>query len=109
MAKSQIAGTKARKTAFEEEGVIQVRISDFANGLRVYDGVKLIRMKSKDYTLLIMEDYFPQIGAINGTIELVTKDDEIQLGDLKGFFMHRDNEFVLLIEEQFAGRGTEAF
>lgn len=108
MAKEKKGQVGAKKNAFDEEGIIQVRVSDFANGLRIYDKVKLVRIKSKDYTLLIMEDYFPQLGAVNGLIELVTKEEQISLGRLKGFFMHRDNAFVLLIEEQLGEEGAEA-
>ena len=81
-------------------GKMIVFTSDFANGLRVYRDVKLIRIKSSDYSLLIMEDYFPIIGQVNGKIELVSEDSLVDLGKLKGFYVHRNNEFSLLIKEQ---------
>ncbi len=88
------------------EGIIQARVSDFAHGLRVFDDVKLIRIRSRDYTLLIMEDYFPLLGRIHGRVELVTKDELIDLGEVSGFYMHRENEFSLLINEQLAEPGA---
>ncbi len=100
MATANAAGKK--RSVYEESGRIQARISDFSHGLRVYDGVKLIRVKSRDYTLLIMEDYFPLLGSVQGRVELVTGDDLIDLGEVKGFYLHRDNEFSLLIEAQTA-------
>ena len=36
---------------------IQVRISDYKHGLRVFDDVQMVRIVSKDYTLLVMNDY----------------------------------------------------
>lgn len=89
-------------SSYETGGRIQARVSDFPHGLRVYDGVKLIRITSKDYTLLIMEDYFPCLGSVQGHVELVKDDDLVDLGRVKGFYLHRDNEFSLLIEKQLA-------
>ncbi|MDD6160135.1 MAG: hypothetical protein PUB51_03265 [Oscillospiraceae bacterium] len=87
-------------SSYEAGGRIQARVSDFAHGLRVFDGVKLIRIVSKDYTLLIMEDYFPCLGSIYGHVELVKEEDLVDLGNVKGFYIHRNNEFSLLIEKQ---------
>ncbi len=88
-------------------GRIQARVSDFAHGLRVYDDVKLVRIKSSDYTLLIMEDYFPILGSVRGAVELLTEHEQVNLGELRGFYLHRDNEFALLIEEQLSPRTEE--
>ena len=88
-----------KQSAYEAGGRIQARVSDFPHGLRVFDGVKLIRIASKDYTLLIMEDYFPCLGSIYGHVELVKDDDLVDLGNVKGFYLHRNNEFSLLIEK----------
>lgn len=84
----------------ENKGKIQVRVSDFDHGLRVFDNVKLIRIKSSGYTLLIMEDYFPCLGRVSGQIELIQDDNLTDLGNLEGFYVHRHNEFSLIIEEQ---------
>ena len=74
-----------------------------ANGreeVRQFPGLKLIRVKSADYSLLIMEDYFPILGQVNGRIEFLSEGKLVDLGKLKGFYVHRDNEFSLLIKEQ---------
>lgn len=91
----------------EEEGKIQVRVSDFAQGLRIFDGVKLVRIKSRDYSLLIMEDYFPLLGTVLGKVELLTAEGQLNLGSMKGFYLHRDNEFSLLVEEQLEAAEEE--
>ena len=40
---------------------IKVRIFDLSKGLVEYEHIKVIRIVSKDYNLLIMEDYLPII------------------------------------------------
>lgn len=92
--------TSKKQPAYETEGRIEARVSDFPHGLRVFEKVKLIRITSKDYTLLIMEDHFPCLGSIYGHVELVGEEELVDLGRVKGFYLHRNNEFSLLIEKQ---------
>ena len=82
------------------KSIIQARISDFYHGLRVFDNVQMIRVHSADYSLLILDDYFPIIAKLEGDVELVRKDEVVPLRKVKGFFMHRENVFSLMIEEQ---------
>ena len=56
---------------------IKVRIFDIENGLREYKDIKIIRIISKDYNLLIMKDYLPIIGEIEGSVDI--KNDEVNL------------------------------
>lgn len=104
---AQDKATRKRQFIQQLRGKIQARVSDFPHGLRVYEGIKLVRIRSKDYTLLIMEDYFPIIGKVYGHVELVVEDDLVDLGEVKGFFLHRSNEFSLLIEQQLAEPGQQ--
>lgn len=78
---------------------IKVRIFDIENGLREYKDIKIIRIISKDYNLLIMKDYLPIIGEIEGSVDI--KNDEINLSfkDIKAFYMNSNNEFNLMIKE----------
>ena len=78
---------------------IKVRIVDIENGLREYENIKIIRIISKDYNLLIMKDYLPIIGEIEGSVDI--KNDEINLSfkDIKAFYMNSNNEFNLMIKE----------
>lgn len=78
---------------------IKVKIFDIRNGLRVYDNIKIIRIISKDYNLLIMKDYLPIIGEIEGSVDI--KNDEVNLSfkDIKAFYMNSDNIFNLMIKE----------
>ena len=78
---------------------IKVKIFDIKNGLRVYDNIKIIRIISKDYNLLIMKDYLPIRGEIEGSVDI--KNDEVNLSfkDIKAFYMNSDNIFNLMIKE----------
>ena len=78
---------------------IKVRIFDIENGLREYKDIKIIRIISKDYKLLIMKDYLPIIGEIEGSVDI--KNDEVNLSfkDIKAFYMNSNNEFNLMIKE----------
>ena len=69
---------------------IKVRIFDIENGLREYEDIKIIRIISKDYNLLIMKDYLPIIGEIEGSVDI--KNDEINLSfkDIKAFYMKQN-------------------
>ena len=46
------------------EAFIKVKVFSISNGLEVIENVKLVRIKSKDYNLLIMPDYMPILGEI---------------------------------------------
>lgn len=78
---------------------IKVRIFDIENCLREYKDIKIIRIISKDYNLLIMKDYLPIIGEIEGNVDI--KNDEVNLSfkDIKAFYMNSNNEFNLMIKE----------
>ena len=78
---------------------IKVRIFDIENGLREYKDIKIIRIISKDYNLLIMKDYLPIIGEIECSVDI--KNDEVNLSfkDIKAFYMNSNNEFNLMIKE----------
>ena len=99
--------TQNATAGYEKAGRIQARISDFKNGLRVFDSVQLVRIKSKDYSLLIMEDYFPAIGSVHGDVDLVMENDLVHISRIDGFYLHRNNQFSLLIAEDRAEEITE--
>lgn len=83
------------------EGKIKARIISMEQGLREIERVKMVRISSKEYNLLIMEDYVPAIGEVDGTVTIVSEDDEYCIEKIKGFFSHTGNEFSLMIGEDF--------
>ncbi|MCR5145495.1 MAG: hypothetical protein K6B67_09405 [Lachnospiraceae bacterium] len=77
---------------------ITAKVVDRDEGLKEYDNIRMIRVVSRDYNLLIMEDYMPIIGRVGRSVELITEDETIKFSPVQGFFMHKKNEFYLLIE-----------
>ena len=78
---------------------IKVRVFDMEHGLREYENIKIIRIVSKDYNLLIMKDYLPIIGEIEGTVDIKNSDISMTFKDIKAFYMNSDNVFNLMIKE----------
>lgn len=78
---------------------IKVRIFDMENGLKEYENIKIIRIISKDYNLLIMKDYLPIIGEIDGSVDIKNDDVNISFKSIKAFYMNSDNVFNLMINE----------
>lgn len=78
---------------------IKVRIFDLKKGLIEYEHIKIIRIISKDYNLLIMEDYLPIIGEIEGSIDIKNEEIELNYKDIKAFYMNSENVFNLMIKE----------
>lgn len=78
---------------------IKVRIFDMEHGLREYEDIKIIRIISKDYNLLIMKDYLPIIGEIEGSIDIKNDNVDLSFKDIKAFYMNSENVFNLMIKE----------
>lgn len=78
---------------------MKVRIFDLDKGLTEYEHIKVIRIVSKDYNLLIMEDYLPIIGEIEGSIDIKSEDIDISFPKIKAFYMNSGNVFNLMIKE----------
>lgn len=82
---------------------IQVRISDFEHGLQVFDDVEMIRIISKDYNLLIMNDFVSTVGSIDGSVELVRNKQVQTISNIHAYYLNRKNVFSLLIDENQKG------
>lgn len=78
---------------------IKVKVFDIRNGMRVYDNIKIIRIISKDYNLLIMKDYLPIIGEIEGSVDIKNDVVNESFKNIKAFYMNSDNAFNLMIKE----------
>ncbi len=83
----------------EEKKYIEVIVISFQSGYQIYHNVRLIRLKSKQYNLLIMLDYMPVVGELDGEISIVSDTDEIKLENVQGFYVMKNNVFKLLIKE----------
>ena len=79
---------------------IKVKLLSIKEGLTEYDDVMMIKIVSKKYNIVIMKDYIPVIGEINGSVEIGLKDKTVTLEELKGYYMHKQNQFNLFIKDK---------
>ena len=77
----------------------KVRIFDLNTGLTEYEHIKIVRIISKDYNLLIMEDYLPIIGEIEGSIDIKGDDIDLSYPKIEAFYMNSKNVFNLMVKE----------
>ena len=78
---------------------LKVIILDSNNiNMQEIDNVKLIRIKSDKYNLLIMKDYWPVVGEINGKI-VIEAEESLTFENIVGFFALSHNVFHLIIKE----------
>lgn len=78
---------------------MKAKIVSLLNGLQEFENLEMIRIKSDRHTLLIMKNFMPVIGELDGSIEFVFSNDVIKMDNLKGYYMHKKNSFSLLVEE----------
>ncbi|MBQ9853678.1 MAG: hypothetical protein IJO57_01435 [Bacilli bacterium] len=78
---------------------IKVRIFDLNKGLVEYEHIKIIRILSKDYNLLIMQDYLPIIGEIEGDIDIKNEELNLTYNNIEAFYVNSNNVFNLMIRE----------
>ena len=78
---------------------MKAKVVSLLNGLQEYDNLEMIRIKSDRHTLLIMQNFMPVIGELNGSVEFVFEKNIIGMTGLKGYYMHKKNSFSLLVEE----------
>lgn len=66
--------------------------------MQVIENVKIIRIKGKKYNLMIMKDYWPVVGEIDGTI-IIEAENEYSFDNIKGFYSLSHNIFHLIIRQ----------
>lgn len=81
------------------EASIKVKIFSLQSGLEILENVKIIRIKSKDYNLLIMPDYMPLLGEIQGNIDFENSENSKSLKNINAYYMNTNNEFSLIVRE----------
>jgi len=75
------------------------KIMSLNGGLDVLDNINFIRIKSQKYNLLLMQNYAPLIGEIDGSVEFISESETKDYKDIKGYYLNLDNEFKLFIRE----------
>ena len=79
---------------------IQVLISYYKHGHRVFDDVQMVRIVSKDYTLLVMNDYMPSVGLVEGSVDIIQNENIQTLKNIHAYYLNRKNVFTLLVDSQ---------
>ncbi|MDY5875570.1 MAG: hypothetical protein SPJ74_05820 [Bacilli bacterium] len=75
-----------------------VKIFTLKKGLRKLEDVSAIRIKSKDYNLLILKDYIAIMGRITGEFSIEVNDDIIEYKDVDAYYVNSNNEFNVIID-----------
>lgn len=84
----------------------KVNIFTINEGLITYENVKYIRIKSTNYNLLIMKDYMPILGEIEGSISFEGPNVNRAFENVFAFYMSKENEFNLIIRKTMDDNGT---
>ena len=77
-----------------------VRIFSLKKGLEIIENVIAIRIKSKDYHLLILKDYVSHIGEIHGDLEIELENDILSFSEIDAMFINDNNIFNVIYEEE---------
>ena len=78
---------------------ISVKVLSLKKGLIEYNDVQFVRIVNKNNNLIIMKDYLPIIGEIQGEIEIETLKEKVKLDNIIGYYIHKHNEFNLFLKE----------
>ena len=97
---------KAKATAPIQDTEFKVNIFTINEGLITYDNVKYIRIKRTKYNLLIMKDYMPILGEIEGSISFEGPNVNKAYENVLAFYMSKENEFNLIIRKTMEDDGT---
>ena len=81
----------------ENKGIL-VNVFELETGLTTYKDCEYIRITDEKYNLLVMLDYTPIIGEVNGKIDIMYNDQEIHYEGVKASFMNSNNVFNLMIQ-----------
>ncbi len=78
---------------------IKACIYSIQDGLTEIEHVDFIRLKSRRYSLLIMEDYMPMLGELEGSMDIQAEGQIYRWPQVKGYYIHQKNLFRLMIKE----------
>ena len=63
---------------------ITVQLLNIDGDVQKYDDVNFIRIISKKYNLIIMKDYLPIIGEIQGKVEIGRENETVKMDKVRG-------------------------
>ena len=74
-----------------------VKIFGIEKGLEIYQNVDAIRIKSKDYNLLVLKGYLSIIGEISGSFEIEAENKNILYDNIHAYYINNDNIFNIIL------------
>ena len=96
-----MAKTRSDKSSYIPQNEdITAKVLDIENGFATYRKVRAVRIKSKKFTLLIMRNYTPTLGEVDGSVDILIHDDAIHYENINAYFEFNENKFTLLIKER---------
>ena len=78
---------------------LKVIVLDSGIEIKEIDNVKIIRIKSDNYNLLVLKDYWPVVGEINGSIS-IEGERNTKYENINGFYSLSRNLFYLIIKDK---------
>lgn len=91
---------KKKQTDKKSFDNMQVKVLNIKDGLKTYENVHCIRINNQLEKLIIMKDYMPIIGEVNGEVIIEIKDETIKLSNIIGYYMNYQNHFNLFLKEE---------
>lgn len=83
----------------ENEDELKVVVLDNNIDIKTIRGVKLVRVKSSKYSLLIMKGYLPVIGFVDGSVTIESH-NTITYENIRAIFSNSHNVFYLIIKDK---------
>ena len=71
--------------------------------LLTFDDIVAVRVVDRNYNLLIMKDYMPIIGEVQGSIDIQGKTSNFEMKNGVAYFINHENKFTLIIKEMIEG------
>ena len=78
---------------------LKVIVLDSGIEIKEIDNVKIIRIKSDNYNLLVLKDYWPVVGELDGSISIEGEVNR-KYENIRGFYSLSRNVFHLIIRER---------
>lgn len=78
-------------------------IQSDGNAVTIQDAVA-VRIVSRYYNLLIMKDYMPIVGEIDGSVAIIGKTSQYAMKSGLAYFINCNNKFTLIIKEDRGGK-----
>lgn len=78
---------------------IRASVFTLSEGMKVFEDAAVVRVISSDYNILILKDYMPLLGKVEGRVQIAGAGGSAEYENIRGYYMFRKNEFELLIDE----------